>query len=332
MMNLGDNNKEKYEKGEENNEIKYEKMQDIALNIKLGKLKNIGILCGAGISTSCGIPDFRSEETGIFSNLEEYNLPYPEAMFDIEFFIENPLPFYKFSKKILKNVLKAKPSKTHCFMKLLADKKLLTRIYSQNIDGLEEKVGIDENLVCCVHGSLKQAYCIECHEKYDQEFIIKEIMEKSIPKCEKCNGYVKPSIVFYGEQLPNKFPECLIQDFNKIDLLIIMGTSLTVYPVSYVADLVKENTPRLLLNKTSISKILVKPENISKEIKLDNILLESDVLNQESSSSGLDRNVNNRNRHFQDIFYQDSCDNGCMKLAELLGWKDELDKLYNKNN
>lgn len=290
-------------------------IEDLAEYIKSGDCKNIAILCGAGLSTPCGIPDFRSPETGIFSNLEEYNLPYPEAMFDCDYFQENPNPFYDFSRKILKNLLEAKPSKAHYFIKLLENKNLLTRVYSQNIDSLEEKAGVDEKLVCCVHGSLKRAYCIECRHAVETDSVITQIMNKQIPKCPQCSGLVKPAIVFYGEPLPKDFENCLLQDQLKIDLLIIMGTSLTVYPVSYVADVVKPGIPRLLLNKTIIGKFLPKPD------------LGEASSHSSSSSWGMERHVLNKNGRYQDVFYQGTCDSGCLRLIELLGWQSEFQAL-----
>ncbi len=96
-------------------------------------------LCsGAGISVSCGIPDFRSPGTGLYRQLEKYNLPYPEAIFDIDFFRRDPKPFYTLAKSMYPgNHL---PSKTHFFIRLLETKKLLLRNWTQNIDGLERLV------------------------------------------------------------------------------------------------------------------------------------------------------------------------------------------------
>merc|ERR1719428_1832435 len=102
---------------------------------KLREAKNVVIMAGAGISTSCGIPDFRTPDTGLYDNLQKYNLPTPTSVFDINFFRQNPNPFHLLAKELYPdNFL---PSPTHYFCSLLAKKGKLKRMYSQNIDGIE---------------------------------------------------------------------------------------------------------------------------------------------------------------------------------------------------
>ena len=94
--------------------------------------KRIVVMAGAGISTAAGIPDFRSPNTGIYSRLEQYDLPYPEALFEINFFRQDPQPFYTLYEELYPDGTKYPPTYTHCFFKLLYDKGLLLRVFTQN--------------------------------------------------------------------------------------------------------------------------------------------------------------------------------------------------------
>lgn len=106
---------------------------------------------GAGISTSAGIPDFRSPDTGLYANLARLDLPYAEAVFDISYFRNNPLPFYTLAQELFPG--KYRPTITHSFIKLLHDKDLLLKLFTQNIDCLELEAGLPEDMVVEAHGS-----------------------------------------------------------------------------------------------------------------------------------------------------------------------------------
>ncbi len=120
----------------------YEKLVS---GLKDGKFKKICVMTGAGISVSAGIPDFRSPKTGVYANLKEYNLPNPEAIFTLDYFLNNPEPFYKFATNF--DMQKFNPTPTHFFIKMLQDKGLLWKNLTQNIDNLEEKTGMNMNEV-----------------------------------------------------------------------------------------------------------------------------------------------------------------------------------------
>merc|ERR1719502_1194025 len=128
--------------------------------IKDGKVKRVACLCGAGISVSAGIPDFRSPQTGLYHRLQEYGLPTPESIFDLGFFESNPRPFYKLAAEMFPGA--HKPTATHAFMRLLQDKGLLLRCYTQNIDTLERAAGIQPEKLVEAHGSFATASCIDC--------------------------------------------------------------------------------------------------------------------------------------------------------------------------
>lgn len=128
-------------------------LEDVARGMKDGTFRNVVVMCGAGISTAAGVPDFRSPSTGLYMQLRNIpGLPYPEAVFDGSFFRQNPAPFYSLVRKIYPRRLK--PTLTHRFFKLLHDKGLLLRVYTQNIDALEFLAGLPEDKVYVVQCSV----------------------------------------------------------------------------------------------------------------------------------------------------------------------------------
>jgi NAD-dependent deacetylase sirtuin 2 len=239
-------------------------LDEIVDKIKQKSLKKIVCMCGAGISVSAGIPDFRSPN-GLYSSLAEYNLPYPEAVFEIDFFRSNPRPFYRLSKELYPGI-RYKPTRTHYFIKLLHDKGLLQRVYTQNIDSLEKEAGLPSEAVIAAHGNFDTAHCIECREEHDVHYVREAILgygadnagQDMLPckciKTEGCNGLVKPGIVFFGESLPERFWSSISEDFRNADLLIVMGSSLVVHPFASLIDKVSSDSYRLLINREIVGE------------------------------------------------------------------------------
>ena len=217
--------------------------------IQQGEVSNILVLSGAGVSCSAGIPDFRTPGTGLYDNLAKYNLPYPEAVFDINFYRRNSGPFVSLASEIWPG-LRHSPTLTHSFVKLLDDKGLLLRNYTQNIDGLEILAGVSEERIVECHGHFRTASCVNCFSPHDGTRTKEEIVQnKRAPKCRRCKGPVKPDIVFFGEGLPDRFGKLLRQDLEIADLIIVMGTSLTVAPVSLIPTMVHDDCRRVLFNR-----------------------------------------------------------------------------------
>eukprot|EP01102_Stenamoeba_stenopodia_P019722 TRINITY_DN7515_c0_g1_i1.p1 TRINITY_DN7515_c0_g1~~TRINITY_DN7515_c0_g1_i1.p1 ORF type:complete len:624 (-),score=94.09 TRINITY_DN7515_c0_g1_i1:21-1892(-) len=218
--------------------------------------KNIVILTGAGVSVSSGIPDFRSKG-GVYDIIESrYNLPRPEALFDLHYLFMNPRPFFEFAKELLPG--RYPPSPTHRFLKLLEDKGKLLRLYTQNIDTLDYIVGISPEKIVACHGSMADASCIRCKTKYACSDIRHAIEEQKLPLCTACNpdpnnvdntAFIKPNIVFFGESLPDRFDECLFSDMHHCDLLIVMGSSLAVRPVCLIPTIMPSQIPQILVNR-----------------------------------------------------------------------------------
>ena len=188
--------------------------------------KNIVVLSGAGTSTDSGLKDFRSQN-GLYHMKASFS---PEEMLSSKMFYQHPEKFYAFYRENL-NSLNAKPNSTHLYLKKLEDEGKLKAIITQNIDGLHTKAG--NKKVYEIHGTIYKNYCTLCHEFYCAEEIFKE---KSIPKCKKCGGIVKPDVVLYGEMLPPCFEEAQYL-ITQADLLIVIGTSLLVQPASSLIHL-----------------------------------------------------------------------------------------------
>ena len=165
-------------------------MQGVADLINEGLIKNIIWMSGAGISCSAGIPDFRSRGTGLYSKLAKYHLPTPESMFDLEYFRSNPEPFYDVARSLYPG--KHRPTSTHFFLKLLHQKGLLLRTYTQNIDMLERVVGIPSKKLVEAHGTWASAHCIDCGQFEDANWVKMEICKhKRQPLCRHCDGLLK---------------------------------------------------------------------------------------------------------------------------------------------
>nr|WKF43932.1 sirtuin-3-like protein [Dugesia japonica] len=223
---------------------------DICQKIFMSKIKNIVVMAGAGISCPSGIPDFRSPGTGLYDNLKQYKIPYPEAIFDIDYFLSNPKPFFTLAKELFPSG-KYRPNKVHYFFRLLQEKKLLRRIYTQNIDGLERLAGLSDSNLVEAHGTFASASCVSCGECYSPTQLKESIDKNEICYCSNCRGIVKPDIVFFGEDLPSKF-HLYRSDFQQADLLLVMGTSLEVEPFASIVDSTKFGTPRILLNRDAV--------------------------------------------------------------------------------
>jgi len=286
--------------------------------------KHILVLCGAGLSVSCGIPDFRSK-TGLYSTLDpqELGLHAAEDLFDLEVFQDNPGPFYKFAQHHFVSSARKQinPSFSHKFLAMMHQHNQLLRVYTQNIDGLEEVAGIPAKSVVYAHGSLAWAQCMRCKAKVDCQSIAEEMEQGIVPLCRnlakqrkrkstssvasslsttvseapsrpsspqdtktisrmrrscstasfisdisltensfsnineigQCKGVMKPGITFFGEKLNCNVARLLEADRKKADAVLVMGTSLSVAPMSKVVKYLSPAIPRILINRTCIT-------------------------------------------------------------------------------
>ena len=200
---------------------------------------NIVFFGGAGVSTESGIPDFRSVD-GLYN--QQYDYP-PETILSHTFFRRNTEEFYRFYRaKML--ALDAKPNAAHKKLAQWEQEGKLKEVVTQNIDGLHQAAG--SKMVYELHGSVHRNYCQKCGAFYDARYMLES---KGIPKCEKCGGIIKPDVVLYEEGLDDATMRGAIRAISHADVLIIGGTSLTVYPAAGLIDYYNGNK-LVLINKS----------------------------------------------------------------------------------
>lgn len=213
-------------------------------------------------------------------------------MFDISYFRNNPLPFYALAHELYPG--KYRPTISHSFVRLLSDKGLLLKLFTQNIDCLEREAGVPGDKIIEAHGSFASQRCIECKTTYPEELMRETIGKREVPHCltPECNGLVKPDIVFFGEQLPEEFHRNKYLP-SDADLCIVMGTSLTVQPFASLPNFCSENVPRLLINLEQVGTLGSRAD---------------------------------------DVLCLGACDAGVRKLASALGWLEELEELWDETD
>lgn len=199
---------------------------------------NIVFFGGAGVSTESGIPDFRSTD-GIYHM--KYDYP-PEMILSRSFFNTRTNEFYEFyrDKMIYQE---AKPNITHRKLRELEKVGKLDGIVTQNIDGLHQMAGSENVLE--LHGSIHRNYCIKCNNFFDLDYMIQS---SDIPRC-SCGGIVKPDVILYEEPLNSDIAKEAVRQISNAEVLIIGGTSLSVYPAAALVDYYRGNK-LILINKT----------------------------------------------------------------------------------
>ena len=216
-------------------EIKYKKFIE---EFKNNKFSKILFMIGGGINFS--------KESILFRNNQDY---YKELSknnnFTLSHFIKQPLYYYKFMNNI--NLDKLEPNIYYKFMNFFVHKDLVRFIFTQNVDGLEIKAKIPEEKIVYVHGNVLEGHCPKCKKSVDINEINKGIKEKKVYFCPICNTPCKPYIVFFEEKLPKRFFE-KIEECKDIDLIIVIGSYLTVTPFSNIPEITNKNAFKLLFN------------------------------------------------------------------------------------
>ena len=193
---------------------------------------------GAGCSTESGVPDFRSVD-GLYR--QTWNYP-PEEILSHEFFLQHPEEFYRFyrAKMLFPH---AQPNPAHRKLAQLEAAGRLCAVITQNIDGLHQLAG--SKRVLELHGSVHRNFCMDCGKPYPLDAILKT---EGLPRC-SCGGLIKPDVVLYGECLDDRVLDQSIRELERADLLLVGGTSLSVYPAAGLLRYFR-GSHLVLINKT----------------------------------------------------------------------------------
>lgn len=181
-------------------------------------------LTGAGVSTAAGIPDFRGPQ-GLYVT-RRYD---PEAVFDITAFRRNPAPFYEFTRDFLAALDELEPTFTHVLLAQLETAGLLDTLITQNVDPLHQRAG--SRHVVSIHGDYWTSHCMHCGRSFTLDEVQALLATSEVPHC-SCGGVIKPDVVFFGE--PVHQLESAAAAVSRSELLLVLGSSLTVYPAAFL--------------------------------------------------------------------------------------------------
>ena len=198
---------------------KYQTLKKILENAQ-----SLVVFTGAGISVPSGIPDFRSAD-GIYNQKSKINIP-PEEIISHSFFEENTDYFYEFYKEKM-CYPEAKPNIAHKYFAQLENKGANVTVVTQNIDGLHQAAG--SSRVYELHGNVHRNYCQKCNRFFGLDYVLKA---RGVPLCDNCKGIVKPDVVLYEEPLDEGIISRAISAIMTCDVMVVVGTSLTVYPAA----------------------------------------------------------------------------------------------------
>ncbi|GMO26665.1 MAG: NAD-dependent protein deacylase [Termitinemataceae bacterium] len=191
---------------------------------KITSAKHCTATTGAGVSTLSGIRDFRGKD-GLYNDMDA------EKIFDIDYFEQDPSFYYKMTKSFIYNLDEKQASIVHTTLATLEGKGLLNAVITQNIDLLHQKGGSKK--VIEVHGSPMIHYCLRCAGiRMPFEEVAAIVKNGNLPKCPKCGAVLKPAITFFGESLPIDALRAAQDEAQKSDLMLVLGTSLTVHPAA----------------------------------------------------------------------------------------------------
>ena len=200
----------------------YAAIEDAAELVR--KAKRAVVLTGAGISTPSGIPDFRSEGTGLWSRDE------PLEVASLHTFRTAPERFFEWFRPLASQIFFAQPNAAHLALAQLEKAGHVKTVVTQNIDTLHQKAG--STCVVETHGTLKTLTCTNCYQKFESELFLKTFIEEgNIPTC-SCNGILKPDVILFGEQLPQAAWIQAQRAARQCDLMLVAGSSLEVLPVA----------------------------------------------------------------------------------------------------
>lgn len=197
-------------------------------------------LTGAGVSTPSGIPDFRSPESGLWLQVNPYEVASLTA------FRRHPERFYDWIRSLARTVAEASPNSAHVALAELEQMGMLKTTITQNIDGLHFRAGSCR--VIEIHGHFRTATCINCYQRTSGDQVLAELQtECGVPTCGQCGGVLKPDVILMGEQLPFAEVQLSRREAQACDLMLVAGSSLTVEPAASLPDVARRSGASLIL-------------------------------------------------------------------------------------
>ncbi len=199
--------------------------------------KKVVALTGAGISTESGIPDFRGPQ-GLWKQID------PRTS-TIQFFRQFPDAFWQFIVTRLENIMRAEPNRAHYALAELERLGKLSCVITQNVDGLHSKAG--SKSVVELHGNMREAVCLSCRRVVSMEEAMSMAKRGHLPPRCDCGGILKPNVVLFNEPLPEDAYKRALLESMRCDLMLVVGTSLQVYPAAYLPALAKQRGAKLVI-------------------------------------------------------------------------------------
>ena len=217
-----------------------EKINKVAQMIAASK--RLVLFTGAGISTESGIPDFRGPD-GLWTKVDPEDFTIDRFLRSSE--TRKKVWYYLVEGGLMTN---AQPNRAHLAIAELEKMDKLSSVITQNIDNLHQRAGNNPNKVHELHGNMEWLVCLDCGERYDLELMRqKHPSPDHFPVCEKCRGLLKPGVVFFGEALPQVTLMRATQEAQDCDLLIVIGSSLVVYPAAYMPIYAKQSGAKIVI-------------------------------------------------------------------------------------
>ncbi len=200
---------------------------------------------GAGISTPSGIPDFRSQGTGLWEKDD------PMQVASLSSFLYSPMSFFNWFHSLYSKIYDSSFNYAHRALTILEKSRKIKAIITQNIDNLHQQSG-SQNVIE-IHGSSAEFICMDCHTKvpFDNDMAMKFINDFEIPHCSRCRSILKPTVTLFEEQLPYRAWEDANKHLLRADLVIVVGSSLDVYPANQLPLMALENGAKLIINTIS---------------------------------------------------------------------------------
>lgn len=224
----------------------------------LVKSRHAVILTGAGLSTPSGIPDFRSEGSGLWSRDE------PLEVASLMTFRTHPAQFFEWFHPLASQIFNADPNSAHHAIAELEQKGRIQTVITQNIDMLHQKAG--SRRVIEMHGTLRTLSCTQCYRQQGYEAYLPNFIEKgAIPYCPECGAILKPDVILFGEQLPQKAWLEAQREARSCDLLIVVGSSLEVLPVAGLPMQAVDRGAHLIIINNSDTYLNVRADVVLRE-------------------------------------------------------------------